>query len=228
MLSSRPHVALVDFGLGNLHNVRRACAHVGLNASITCDPHAVLDADAVILPGVGAMPAAMRALEGAGLPDVLREVAARGTPLLGVCLGLQLLMSHGTEFGDHEGLGIFPGTVTRFPRTAPDGSVLKVPHISWSPIYPPAERPSAWEGTILSTTPAATQMYFVHSYHAVPDDRSLVTASAAYNGIEFVAAVARDNILACQFHPERSGPDGLEIYNQFALRIHKPAVKPGG
>lgn len=224
MHNAKPRVAVVDFGLGNLHNVRRACAHVALDAEITSDPAAVRGADAVILPGVGAMPEAMRVLDAAGLSDVLREIAERGTPLLGICLGLQLLMSQGTEFTEHSGLGVFSGRVERFPRVASDGSLLKVPHIAWTSITPPEERPDAWEGTVLSTTRPGTQMYFVHSYHAVPADSSLVTARASYNGVDFVAAIGRDNVTACQFHPERSGPEGLEIYRQFALRIHSPAA----
>lgn len=227
MFSEKPRVALVDFGLGNLHNVKRACAHVGLDAGITSDPAAVRAADAVILPGVGAMPEAMRALDAAGLSDVLRDIAACGTPLLGICLGLQLLMSEGTEFTSHSGLGIFEGTVMRFPRFTSDGSTLKVPHISWSPIAPPDDRPEAWNGTLLATTRPGTQMYFVHSFHAVPADPGLVVAVASYNDIPFVAAIARDNVMACQFHPERSGPEGLEIYRQFANRIISPAAKLG-
>ena len=212
-------VAIVDSGTGNLHNVWRACAHVGLDSHITANPADVLSAAAVILPGVGAMPESMHALRESGLADALRTVATRGTPLLGVCLGLQMLMAHGTEFTSHDGLGIFPGRVERFPTRDLDGNVLRVPHIGWTPIAAPDDRTDAWDDTLLSTTPAGTSMYFVHSYRVIPDDTGIVAATAGYRGVEFVAAVARDNIFACQFHPERSGPAGLEIYRQFAARV---------
>lgn len=225
MLSRTPYVAIVDYGMGNLHNVQRACTHVGLDARITADPVELLEASGVILPGVGAMPEAMRILNTSGLADVLREVVARSTPLLGICLGLQLLMKHGTEFTDHFGLGLIPGRTERFPRTWSDGKggVVKVPHVGWTEIRAPASRPNAWQETVLATTANTTNMYFVHSYHAVPDDAAVVVATAAYGGIEFVSAVSCGNIFACQFHPERSGPAGLEIIRQFARRIIGPA-----
>src|SRR2546423_5354958 len=136
MRESEPRVAIVDLGMGNLHNVKRACAHVGIDSSLTTKAADVMAADAVILPGVGAMPEAMRELNATGLADAVRRVASEGKPLLGVCLGLQLLMTRGTEFSDHEGLGVFPGRVERFPRQTMDGRLLRVPHIGWAPIFP--------------------------------------------------------------------------------------------
>jgi imidazole glycerol-phosphate synthase subunit HisH len=220
-----PHVAIVDYGMGNLYNVQRACAHVGLEAKITTSAREMLEADGIILPGVGAMPEAMRELSSRGFDEALREAASRDTPLFGVCLGLQLLMSHGTEFTEHAGLGIVAGRVVRFPKDWSDGrgGVNKVPHVGWSRIRPPADRPDAWRDTVLSSTPEDTSMYFVHSYHVVPDDSALVTARAEYGGIEFTAALSSGNIFACQFHPERSGPAGLELYRLFAARIDAAA-----
>lgn len=225
MRESEVRVAIVDFGLGNIHNVKRACAHVGIGAFLTTNATDVLAADAVILPGVGAMPEAMRALQATGLDDAIRRVAGDGKPLLGVCLGLQLLMTSGTEFSDHDGLGIFPGRVERFPRKTSDGAVLRVPHIGWTSIYP--VRQGSWQDTLLSSTPAGSSMYFVHSYHAIPEDPGIVLANARHTGIEFVAAVSSGSIFACQFHPERSGPDGLRIYREFAARLGTPAVEMG-
>jgi glutamine amidotransferase len=225
MPDSDARVAVVDFGMGNLHNVRRACSHFGLSSYITSVPEEVLAADAVILPGVGAMPEAMRALDSTGLGDAVRRTASDGKPLLGVCLGLQLLMATGSEFAEHEGLGVFPGRVERFPRVATDGQVLRVPHIGWTPIYPSSM--DAWRNTLLSTTPKDSFMYFVHSYHAIPADPGIVVAKARYSGIEFVAAVSSRNIFACQFHPERSGVVGLAIYREFAARLGATAAELG-
>ena len=227
MLDQTHNVVIVDYGMGNLHNVKRACAHVGLDARITSVPDDLLEASGVILPGVGAMPEAMRALTATGLADALREVVTRSTPLLGICLGLQLLMKRGTEFTDHPGLGVIPGNVERFPRHWRDGrgGMLKVPHVGWTGIHPPASRQDAWQHNVLTTTADGANMYFVHSYHVVPDDPAIIVASAVYGGIEFVAALSCGNIFACQFHPERSGPAGLEIYRQFAKRIAAPAER---
>jgi imidazole glycerol-phosphate synthase subunit HisH len=225
MSESEARVAIVDLGMGNLHNVRRACSHVRIASALTTNVAEVLAADAVILPGVGAMPEAMRALESTGLGDAVRRVVSDGKPLLGVCLGLQLLMSTGTEFSNHEGLGVFLGRVERFPRRTGDGGVLRVPHIGWAPIYPVAS--SGWQDTLLATTPVNTFMYFVHSYHVIPEDPGIVLAQARYSGIEFVASVAKGNLFACQFHPERSGPGGLRTYRQFAAHLGIPAVETG-
>jgi glutamine amidotransferase len=219
------HVAIVDYGMGNLHNVKRACAHVGLDARITSEPTELLEAAGVILPGVGAMPEAMRALMAAGLADALHEVVRRSTPLLGICLGLQLLMSHGTEFCEHAGLGIIAGRVERFPRRSANGGagVRRVPHVGWKGIHAPVSRRDAWRGTVLGTTGDGANMYFVHSYYVAPAEPALVVATAVYDGFEFVAAVSRGSVFACQFHPERSGPAGLEIIRQFAGRVVAPA-----
>ena len=225
MRESEARVAIVDLGMGNLHNVKRACAHVGIESSLTTKGAEVIAADAVILPGVGAMPEAMRALDSTGLGDAVRRVVSDGKPLLGVCLGLQLLMATGTEFSNHEGLGVFPGRVERFPRRTTDGGVLRVPHIGWAPIFPVNSH--GWQGTLLSTTPPNSSMYFVHSYHVIPENPGIVLAKAGYSGIEFVAAVSSENVFACQFHPERSGPEGLRTYGQFAVRLGRAAVETG-
>lgn len=219
MHKSSDSVAIVDFGTGNLHNVARACNHVGLKAFITRDPEEVSAAAGIVLPGVGAMPDAMKSLQDAGLVGPLCEAIGRGTPFLGICLGMQMLLEEGTEFEPHRGLAVLRGRVERFPQTAPDGSKLRVPHIGWTPLKPIATSPEPWNNTLLSTTSPGTSMYFVHSYHVVPADTSIAVATAQYQGIEFVAAISTANLFACQFHPERSGPVGLEIYRQFATTV---------
>ncbi|MBA3344298.1 MAG: imidazole glycerol phosphate synthase subunit HisH [Gemmatimonadales bacterium] len=221
-----PRAAIVDYGTGNLYNVRRACQHVGLEAAITTSPEEVLSADAVILPGVGSMPEAMLSLELNGLSDALRTVAGRGTPLLGICLGMQLLMEEGSEFTRHAGLGILSGSVVRFPDRGTDGAELKVPHIGWNAVGRPPGSATAWRDTPLEATPDGEYMYFVHSYHVVPANTESVVGVSRYGGIEFCSVVSAGAVFGCQFHPERSGSQGLRIYREFsrllAGRQHSP------
>lgn len=217
---------IVDYGMGNLYSVRRACEHVGLEAVISASPGEVLEADGVILPGVGSMPVAMETLNESGLGDALRTVAERGTPLMGVCLGMQLLMEEGSEFTPHRGLGILPGKVVRFEGKDESGAQLKVPHIGWNRVY----RRSGggrdpWLETPLQATPEGEYMYFVHSYLVVPGEQSLCAGVSRYGGIEFCSVVARGSVFGCQFHPERSGPQGLQVYREFARRVS--ACQPG-
>jgi glutamine amidotransferase len=209
-------IAIVDYGMGNLFNVRRACEAVGVPAEVTDRPEAVLKARAVIVPGVGAMPDAMTALARTGLDEALARVADRGTPLLGICLGMQLLMDQGSEFTLHRGLGIIPGSVQRFQGTDGRGAPLKVPHIGWNAIRPPNDETTMWDGTPLVDIPPGDFMYFVHSYYVVPERPNLVAAYARYGTVEFCAAIRYGNVFGCQFHPERSGVRGLSIYRAFA------------
>ena len=214
------HVAVVDYGMGNLYSVQRACDHVGLPAAITASPDDVRRADAVILPGVGAMPDAMRTLDETGMSDVLREQAARGTLLFGVCLGMQLLMEEGSEFLPHRGLGLIPGRVRRFEGTAESGVPLKVPHIGWSPVWRQgSDDRDPWMGSPLEMTHEGEFMYFIHSYYVVPDDPRVGTAWSRYGDVKFCSALAAGNVFGCQFHPERSGPPGLRFYSQLARLV---------
>lgn len=214
-----PRAAIVDYGTGNLYNVRRACQQVGLEATITESPAELLAADAVILPGVGSMPDAMSFLDRSGLSDALRAIAGRGTPLFGICLGMQLLMEEGSEFTRHAGLGILPGSVVRFPERDTGGARLKVPHIGWNALRRPPEADAVWRDTPLEATPDGEYMYFVHSYHVVPATAESIVAVSHYGGVDFCSAVAAGSVFGCQFHPERSGPHGLRIYREFARRL---------
>jgi imidazole glycerol-phosphate synthase subunit HisH len=219
-----PRVAIVDYGMGNLYSVQRACAHVGLDSFLTGVPSEVLAADGVVLPGVGGMPEAMRILDNSGLSDAIRESVSRDTPLLGVCLGFQLLMSHGSEFTPHRGLGIIEGDVVRFDGEDAAGAPLKVPHIGWTGISCP-DGDSGWITPVLDGVANGALMYFVHSYCVRPENPTIVAARARYGSVEFCAAVSRDNIFACQFHPERSGPAGLLIYRNFADALSRRDAK---
>lgn len=213
----RPRVAIVDFGLGNLHSVHRACARAGLDAHVTQSRDEVLAADAVLLPGVGAFGDAMANLRRADLIGPLRQVHHSGKPLVGICLGLQLLMSESEEFGAHEGLNLIEGRVVRFAGPqGRDGRTLKIPQVGWNRIHAPASEPGSWSGTPLSGLGEGTFMYFVHSYYVRPERPSVALSVTRYGDIEFVSSVRSGNTIAFQFHPEKSGPDGLRIYQQIA------------
>lgn len=199
-------VVVVDYGMGNLRSVERALKHVATHSevSISADPDVVRDADRVVFPGQGAMPDCMRFLRETGLEAAVRE-AASSKPFLGICVGMQLLLEHSEE-GDTPGLGILPGRVRRF--TPPSGSGMKVPHMGWNEVAQAGQHP-LWTGV-----PSGERFYFVHSYYCQPADDSLTAATCEYS-LRFTAALARANIFATQFHPEKSHTAGLALYRNF-------------
>jgi imidazole glycerol-phosphate synthase subunit HisH len=203
-------VVVIDYGMGNLRSVAKAVEHVAPEAHIVVsgDPAEVACADRVIVPGQGAMHDCMREFLARGLHDeVLR--AAQSKPFLGICVGMQMLFDHSEE-GDTAGLGILPGKVVRFRHdlTAPDGARLKVPHMGWNNVLPAAPHP-VWAGIA-----SDERFYFVHSYYCVPQDTNDAAAHTQY-GAPFTCAVARANIVAVQFHPEKSATAGLQVLANF-------------
>jgi glutamine amidotransferase len=212
--------AIVDFGLGNLYSVKHACAYVGLPAIITSSKQDILSADAVILPGVGAYGDAMSTLRKLDLVSVLRDIAASSTPFVGICLGVQLLMTESYEFGRHRGLDIIEGPVVRFSDPMNDNRRLKVPQIGWNHIYSPKQKNTSkrtcWNNTLLEGVANGEHMYFVHSYIVQPKDSSVVLSTSRYGNVEFCSSLQHQNVFACQFHPERSGVEGLKIYHNLA------------
>ena len=210
----RRRVAIVDYQLANMFSVERACVHIGLEPVITADPAVIASSDAVILPGVGAFGEAMANLRQRNLVEPLREAVASGKPFLGICLGMQLLLSRSDEFGESEGLGIVPGRVVRFPATSPAGTALRVPQIGWNRICRPAH--TSWDRTPLARTASGEHMYFLHSFYAVPDDDASVLCTTTYEGIDYCSGVARSNVFGLQFHPEKSAGRGMDIYQSFA------------
>lgn len=203
-----PNVAIVDYQISNLFSVAQACGHVGLNGIITSDAAEIKNSDAVILPGVGAFGDAMKNLDSLGLVEVLRNYPTTGRPFMGICLGLQLLFSHSDEYGTHHGLNIVPGRVRRIPSKI-NGSSVRVPQIAWNRIVTTKDHP------ILQGVENNDFMYFVHSYFVAPLDNEAVLTTTNYEGLEYCSSVATDNIVAFQFHPEKSGPSGLRIYSNF-------------
>jgi len=202
-------IAIVDYGMGNLLSVARALEHVAPDANIRLctDAAGIAAADRVVFPGQGAMLDCMRNLDASGLRDAVLE-ASRTKPMLGVCLGEQMLFDHSEE-GPSNGLGIMKGEVVRFAGNAFDGDArLKVPHMGWNRVKQTLAHP-LWEGVADDT-----YFYFVHSYYVVPDDVGVIAGRTDY-GLGFTCAVARDNIFATQFHPEKSASAGLQIYRNF-------------
>lgn len=203
-------IAVVDYGMGNLRSVAKAIEHVAPDADVrvTSDPADLSAASRVVVPGQGAMPDCMQQLAARGLRQAVIEAAAN-KPFLGICVGLQMLFGAAEE-GDSHGLGVLAGRVPRFPSgmTAADGSVLKVPHMGWNEVRQ-GRTHALWQGL-----PDHTRFYFVHSYYVAPDKPELCVGSTSY-GIEFVSAVARDNLFAVQFHPEKSAEAGLRLLQNF-------------
>lgn len=194
-------IAIVDVCSGNLRSVERALQHVGAEVVVTQDADVVRAADKLVVPGQGAFAMFMAGLKERGLGDVLREKIAGGTPYLGICLGLQVLFEHSEE-GDVDGLGVLAGRVVRF---RPNDPTLKVPHMGWNRVA--VRRP-------VGGISEGDHVYFVHSFHVVPDDPDVIALEATH-GVTFTAAVRRDNVFACQFHPEKSQHVGLAVLKAF-------------
>jgi glutamine amidotransferase len=210
----RNRIVIVDYGVGNLFSVRRAVEVCGgSDIVVSASPADILTSDRVILPGVGAFEDGMRGLRDRDLISPLVDYAASGKPLLGICLGMQLLATTSEEFGHHVGLGLVPGRVVPIPRVDTAGRPLKVPSIGWANLSVPEG--SASVGSYLEAHELETALYLVHSFHLVPDQRQHLLATYCFGGHLITAAVRRGNISGFQFHPEKSGPAGLEIVSRF-------------
>jgi glutamine amidotransferase len=208
-MNTSPRIAVVDYGAGNLRSVAKALARSGLEPEVTADPAAVVRAQGVVLPGVGAFADAMAQLRAKELDQAVCASIEAGRPYLGLCLGLQVLFDESDEHGVNPGLGLLPGRVERFPTRGADGSSLRVPHIGWNTVRFEGDHP------LCARLPAEDCFYFVHSYRAVPRDESVAVGRADYGG-EFAAAVARDNVFAVQFHPEKSQAAGRRVLDAYA------------
>jgi imidazole glycerol-phosphate synthase subunit HisH len=208
-------VVVVDYGAGNLRSVARAVAHAGVEPLVTARPQDVVDASALIVPGVGAAEDTMANLRAAGLDGPVVEFIESGRPFLGVCMGMQALFEVSEEGGAHECLGVFPGRIVRFPQG------LTVPHMGWNTVELRAPHP-VFEGI-----PPASYFYFVHSYYPAPADPAVVLAETEYEGVRFASVLGRDNVVATQFHPEKSGRWGLRLYENFLrLALERGSIAP--
>jgi glutamine amidotransferase len=207
-------IVVIDYGLGNLYSVKRALEVCGaVNVCVSDSATDIADADRVVLPGVGAFADGMQGLTERNLIDPIRCYAESGRPLLGICLGMQMLTTASDEFGYHEGLNLIPGQVHAIPNRATDGLKLKIPHIGWSPLTMPSL--VGWDDSILNTTPEGSSVYLVHSYAVETESPSHLLAYCVYGGYNISCVIRKNNVYGCQFHPEKSGVIGLAILSRF-------------
>ncbi len=213
-------ITIVDYQMGNLRSVQKACESVGIAAKISSDPHEIAASEKLILPGVGGFGDAIAELRRRDLVEPIRDFAASGQPMLGICLGLQLLFETGYEGGTQQGIGLLAGDVVRFDCTRLGiESPLKIPHMGWNQVRKTADVP------ILKETNDDTYFYFVHSYYVRPADPSIVALTCQY-GVDFCAMIRKDNLYATQFHPEKSQAEGLKLLAAFAaLPTHLEAIQ---
>jgi glutamine amidotransferase len=205
---SGPRIAIVDYGAGNLRSVAKALARSEMEPVVTADPAELAACAGVVLPGVGAFRDAATNLRASGLEDAVEQSISSGKPYLGLCFGLQLLFDEGDEHGVTPGFGLLAGRVERFPAKSSDGSTLRVPHIGWNEVRFTGSHP------MLERLPERDFYYFVHSYRPVPSDDSIVVGRTEYGG-EFASAVAKDNVFAVQFHPEKSQAAGRRLLDAY-------------
>jgi imidazole glycerol-phosphate synthase subunit HisH len=198
-------IAIIDYGMGNLRSVQKGFERMGHEAVVTSDAKTILSASKVVLPGVGAFPDCMRNLREYGLIDAVHQSISSGRPFLGICLGLQLLFTESEEFGISKGLDIIKGRVIRFKMQDP---ALKIPHMGWNSVSIKRSPPA------LADVQDGSHFYFVHSFHVVPEDKGVIATTTHY-GFEFVSSIWKDNIVAAQFHPEKSQSMGLSILKRF-------------
>lgn len=215
-----PQIAIIDYGMGNLFNVQRACASAGLRSIITADKNVIMDSRGMILPGVGAFGDAINNLKSLDLIGVIKDHIGLKKPFLGICLGMQLLLSESEEFGGHKGLDVIKGRVVRFNNGSQENRMIKVPQVGWNRIFYKEEHPNCQgDGFILKTISNGEYMYFAHSFYAIPEESDIVFTMTCYENIEYCSSFLKGTIFAVQFHPEKSGLEGIKIYKNWALMI---------
>jgi glutamine amidotransferase len=215
MTDDRSHpVVIIDYGMGNLFSVQQAFSKVGIPATITSSKIDIMEAMVVVIPGVGAFGDAMNALHKLDLVSPIKDLIGSNTLIVGICLGMELLMSESEEFGIHKGLDVVSGPVARLKPNPDDKKPPKVPHVGWSRICSPNDSrdEDPWQDTLLDSVPQDEFMYFVHSYYVRPLDENIILSVSQYGDVEFCSSFSKGNIFGCQFHPERSGIHGLTIY----------------
>jgi glutamine amidotransferase len=203
-------IGIVNYGMGNLHSVAKGLEKVGGTVALVSDAEKLKNYDHIVLPGVGAFRDCIGALRQTGMDEALLEAVGRGTPFLGICLGMQVLLDMSFEFGRHEGLGLIPGSVKPFPESLPE-SGFKVPHMGWNDVILSSQKE---QHPVLAPL-AGQQVYYVHSYCCMPENPEHLLAACTYGDYPFAAAIGRDNIVAVQFHPEKSQRAGMALLEAF-------------
>jgi imidazole glycerol-phosphate synthase subunit HisH len=214
MKTSKKKVIIIDYHMSNLFSVMHACDYLGLRAEISSEKKDIEKADGIILPGVGAYGDAMKNLQRLDLLEPLKAFVQSGKPFMGVCLGMQLLFTESEEFGNSKGLGIIKGNVIRFPMQTKKNETVKVPHIGWNTIYPSSK--ANWKESPYKNIKENEFMYFVHSYYVSSLPKDTILSLTTYGGIEYCSSVLSNNVFATQFHPEKSGNEGIKIYKAWA------------
>jgi len=212
----KSEVVIIDYGIGNILSVQQGFEEIGIHAIVTSNIQIIERAKHIVLPGVGAFEKAMQALHNLKLIDTIVKVANQGVPLLGICLGMQLLLDESDEFGLTKGLGLIPGRVEKFPIGKNDHNSIKIPQINWHELVPSAAQLD-WKNSLLNNQRPNDAVYFVHSFVAKPLNNNHVLADYICGGNHISAVIAKDNIIGCQFHPEKSGRVGLDILQNFML-----------
>jgi glutamine amidotransferase len=215
MKKTGDYIAIIDYQVSNLYSVKHACDAIGIESVITSDPEVLLGAKAAILPGVGAFGDAMKNLEKFRLIHPIKNFIASKRKFMGVCLGMQLLFEESSEFGTHKGLQIIKGDVVKFPSVNSKKQSVKIPQIGWNTIYPSRERD--WKQTPFFGMKKYTYMYFVHSFYVRPKEKKVILSNTTYEGVAYCSAILEKNVFAVQFHPEKSGKAGLEIYKKWVF-----------
>jgi glutamine amidotransferase len=210
-------VTIVDYGVGNLFSVRGALEYCDAQPQFSSSPQAIENADRLLLPGVGAFADSMADMRDCNLVEPVLRFAETGRPLLGICLGMQMLMEESEEFGLHEGLGVVKGRVVPIPPNGADGEPHRIPHVGWNELYP--SHPGTWNETLLRDVREGDSVYFVHSFMAVPEVPGHRVADCDYHGQKICAVLQRENVFGCQFHPEKSGEVGIQILRNF-IALH--------
>ena len=209
-------ITIIDYGVGNLRSVARAFEQAGVQVTVSSDIKVIKNSQRLVLPGVGAFGHCMQELEKRHLIEPLTEFANSGKPFLGICVGMQIMLTVGEEFGEHNGLNLISGRVKAIPKFGIDGKKHILPSIGWQPLKKPDDK-TDWTGTILNSTKEGSQMYFVHSFASYPDNPQNILAIYDYEELKIPAVITKDNIVGLQFHPEKSAADGLRIIERFLL-----------
>jgi imidazole glycerol-phosphate synthase subunit HisH len=214
MRKQAPNVTVIDYGIGNLLSITRGLEKCGANVVVTNSPDLIANADRLLLPGVGSFSKGMSELHKRNLVDPIKIFSEKKRPFMGICLGMQMMLSTSEEFGKHKGLNLIPGNVVSIPKTKKDGSTHKIPHIGWNELHC-SDSTENCKNAILKGIKQKKLVYFVHSFMVNPDQKKHIVASCDYNGRKLTSIICSDNLYGCQFHPEKSGLVGLKILENF-------------